>query len=430
MSRRTISMCNVHYINASGSGVPRSVSRLAGFLVVSATLALAQTSASSPLAAKFTPGASVRYELEALVHVESEHAPYVQLTVPSDCSYTLKAVMKLDFTNRSAEGAISGNVSFQGMEATIPECAYTSKQRTTDAVNEFAKKEMAFEIYPAGDVRLTRPFESHEPELASILRKAAWDALQPRLTDGAVSAGSPPASSRRYLYWPDTFVEGMDVAATALHYTRDVEIANSNCALLEYKQVFSPTETEAYVETRSQASDFTGTTAVTGRSTVSVLWERAAQRMVYLHRKRTIDTGLMLKYVPREQTDKVGRYLVEEESTLRWLPEENSESWLAALHSFESSAEQPVAQPTVAARRRENAESREISDVLDRTPSGFEHWGRVSAMDRCVSNCRSLCRKTPASRTRETQPCCCFRGRVNRLSPSRWVQYLICNVAD
>jgi hypothetical protein len=364
-------MCNIPRISAA-----RISTRVAGLVAFSATLALAQSSDSSLFAAKFTPGTSVRYELEALVHVESEHASNVRLTVPSDCSYTLKAVMKLDFTSRSPEGAIRGNVSFQGVEATIPECANTSKQRMTDAMNEFVKKGTTFEIYPAGDVRLTRPFESHEPELASILRKAAWDALQPRLTDGAVSAGSPPVSSRRYLYWPDTFVEGMDVAATAMHYLRDVKIGNANCALLEYKQVFSPSEVEAYVETRSQASDFTGTTVVAGRSSVSMLWERAAQRMVYLRRKRTIDNRLMLKYVPNDETANVGRYLVEEESTLRWLPEENSESWLAALHAFEASADQPSAQAVAATRTRENTESREISDVLDRTPRGFEHWAK------------------------------------------------------
>ena len=354
----------------------RTSTRLAALFVFAATVALAQTPGPAAIVAKFTPGTFVRYELEALVHVESEHSPYIRLTVPSDCSYTLKAVMKLDFTSRSAEGAISGKVSFQGVETAIPECADTSKQRMTDAVNEFKKKGTAFEIYPAGDVRLTRPFESREPELASTLRKAAWDALQPRLADAAVSAGSPSVSSRRFLYWPDTFVEGMDVAATAMHFARKVQIGNANCALLEYKQVFSPTEVEAYVETRSRASDFTGTTVVTGRSSVSLLWEPAAQRMVYLRRKRTIDNRLMLKYVPREETDKVGRYLVEEESTLRWLPEENSEAWLAALHAFEISPDQPAAQAVATARTRENAESHEISDVLDRTPRGFEHWGK------------------------------------------------------
>jgi hypothetical protein len=347
-----------------------------GLFAFTAAAAWAQASGSSALVAKFTPGTSMRYELEALVHVESEHTPYVQLNVPSDCSYTVKAVMRLDFISRSTEGAISGNVSFQGVQTAIPECVNTSKARMTDAVNEFVKNGTAFEIYPAGDVRLTRPFESQEPELASILRKAAWDALQPQLTDMAVSAGSAPVSSRKYLYWPDTFLEGMEVAATAMHHARDVQIENANCALLEYKQVFSPTEVEAYVETRSRASDFAGTTVVAGRSSVAVLWEPTAQRMVYLRRKRTIDNRLMLKYVPNDQTDKVGRYLVEEESTLRWLPEENSESWLAALHTFEVSPDQPVAQPVAAARTRGN-ETREISDVLDRTPRGFEHWGKI-----------------------------------------------------
>jgi hypothetical protein len=356
--------------------IPHTSARFIGLFAFAATVALAQTSGSSAMVAKFTPGTSVRYELEALVHVESEHAPYVRLTAPSDCSYTLKAVMKLDFTSRSAEGAISGRVSFQGVETTIPECANTSKQHVTNAVNEFREKGTSFEIYPAGDVRLTRRFESREPELASILRKAAWDALQPRLTDEAVLPGSRSVASRRYLYWPDTFVEGMDVAATAMHVARDVQIGNANCALLEYKQVFSPTEVEAYVETRSRASDFTGTTVVTGRNSVSLLWERAAQRMVYLRRKRTIDNRLMLKYVPREETDRAGSYLVEEDYALRWLPEENSEAWLLALHAFELSPHQPVAQAVAPARTRENAQSREISDVMDRTPRGFEHWAK------------------------------------------------------
>ena len=179
----------------------------------------------------------------------------------------------------------------------IPECANTSKQHMTNAVNEFREKGTSFEIYPAGDVRLTRRFESREPELASILRKAAWDALQPRLTDEAVLPGSRSVASRRYLYWPDTFVEGMDVAATAMHVARDVQIGNANCALLEYKQVFSPTEVEAYVETRSRASDFTGTTVVTRTQQRFFVVGAGGARMVYLRRKRTIDNRLMLKYM-------------------------------------------------------------------------------------------------------------------------------------
>lgn len=348
---------------------------LAISVVLTAGMSAGQTPALSGITPKFAPGTSVRYELEALVHVESEHAPNVRLKAPSDCSYTLKTVMQLEFTNVSAEGTISGKVSFQGLETAIPECANTSKQRMTDAVNGVKEKGMAFEIYPAGDVRLARPFESHEPELASILRKAAWDVLQPRLTDAPVSAGSPWSSSRRYLYWPDTFVEGMEVAATGMHYARNVQIGTANCAILEYKQVFSPEDEEAYVETRSRASDFTGTTVVAGRSSVSLLWEGAAQRVVYLRRKRIIDNRLMLKYVPRDETGNIGRYVVEEESTLRWLPEENSQAWLASLRHFESSADQSVPQPAGGNRARES-ESTEISDVLDRTPPGFEHWAK------------------------------------------------------
>jgi len=48
--------------------------RFLGLFAFAATMALAQTSGSSAIVAKFTPGTSVRYELDALVHVESEHA--------------------------------------------------------------------------------------------------------------------------------------------------------------------------------------------------------------------------------------------------------------------------------------------------------------------------------------------------------------------
>jgi hypothetical protein len=353
---------------------PRISALHAGLIAFAATMALAQTPGSSAIGVKFTPGTSVRYELEAQVHVESEHEASIRLKAPSDCTYALEAVMKLDFISMSAEGAVSGRVSFQGVETTIPECANMRRERMTEAVNEFKTKGVAFEIYPAGDVRLTRPFESQEPELASVLRKAAWDALQPRLSDRAVPAGSSWATSRRYLYWPDTFVDGMDISSTAMHYARDVQIGLVNCKLLEYKQVFSPADAEAYVEPRTRASDFTGTTVVTGHSSVSLLWEGATQRMVYLRRTRTIDNRLMLKYVPRDESNKVGRYLVEEESTLRWLPEENSQDWLAELHHFESSADQPTPQAVGPARTRESVESREISDLQDRVPRGFEHW--------------------------------------------------------
>jgi len=102
---------------------------------------------------------------------------------------------------------------------------------------------------------------------------------------------------------------------------------------------------------------------------------------------------MMLKYEPSETTVPVARYSIEEESTVRWLPEKNSEEWLAALHKFESEPPEKVAQapsssaeaaPSLAdlaaASRRKPAtgvsEHNELSDLLDRAPSGFERWQR------------------------------------------------------
>jgi hypothetical protein len=332
--------------------------------------------APAAITAKFAPGTSVRYEFEGLVHISTERAPNVKWKAPADCSYQIKAVLKFDFTTASQEGTLEGRISFQGVEAQIPECAISSQERVSAAVKRLEASGAEFQVYATGDVRVTKIAGNDEPELVAILRKAAWDLLQPRLTDAELAPGSPSIASRRFLFWPDTFVEGLDVAAASMHYPRNVEIGSDNYALLEYKQVFSPADIPAYVDARTRARDFTGTTVVTGRSAVSLLWNRATQRVVYLHRQRTIDNRMMLKYDPADQQSAIARFLMQEESTLRWLPEKDSAPWLAALHRYEASASGEV--PAIAKTQKPQiAETRELSELLDRAPAGFERWRKT-----------------------------------------------------
>jgi hypothetical protein len=364
---------------------------VACILLLTPALALAQSAPPSVIKAEFLPGQSVRYEFEGIVQISTENAPDVKLSTPTDCSYHLQSVLRFDFGPSSPGGALPGVVHFQGVRATPPECSGAAKgQELSNILRELEANGTEFEIHPAGDVSLKRPTSSREPEIVNVLLKAAWDLLQPRLSEGPRAAGSPWVASRRYLYWPDTFVEEMEVAASSMQYARDVAVAGKPYSLLQYKQVFSPADMPAYVDARSRARDFTGTTFVTGRSNISLLWDRSAQRVVYAHRQRSVDNRLMLKYESSQPALPVARVAIEEESTVRWLPEENSESWLADLHRFESSAgeitpstpqspqtENPLVALAAASRKKETAETaehRELSDLLDRTPKGFERW--------------------------------------------------------
>jgi hypothetical protein len=363
----------------------------AWILLMAPALALAQAVPPSVMKAEFVPGQSVRYEFEGIVQISTENDPNVKLSTPTDCSYHLQSVLRFDFGPLSPGGALAGVVHFQGVRSTSPECAGPGKgPELANILQELEADGTEFEIHPAGDVSLKRPTSSREPEIVSVLLKAAWDLLQPGPTEGQLAPGSPWVATRRYLYWPDTFVEEMEVAASSMQYAHDVAIAGSPYALLQYKQVFSPADMPAYVDARSRARDFTGTTFVTGRSNISLLWDRSAQRVVYAHRRRSIDNRLMLKYESSQPSLPVARVAVEEESTVRWLPERNSDAWLADLHRFESSAgeitpspsqpsgtENPLVALAAASRKKESAEiaeHRELSDLLDRTPKGFERW--------------------------------------------------------
>jgi hypothetical protein len=340
---------------------------------------------------KFVAGQSLRYEFEGIVQISTENTSKLKMPTPVDCSYHLRAVLKFDFDSANPGGALGGMVHFQGIQAHPAECAESNKgQDPNIALRELEANGTEFQIHSAGDVSLNRPVSIRDPEIVNVLLKAAWDLLQSQLSDRTLTPGSPWAASRRFLYWPDTFVEDMEVAAASMQYARDVRLGGSPYALLGYKQVFAPADMPAYVDARSRARDFTGTTFVTGRSNISLLWNSASQRVVYLHRQRWVDNRLMQKYESTQASVPVASYAVEEESTVRWLPDENAESWLSELHRFEGSAgeithlasqtpgeEDPLVALAAAERRKEEAAqagNRELSDLLDRTPKGFERW--------------------------------------------------------
>lgn len=353
----------------------------------------AASARATALAARFVPEESLRYEFEGIVHLASGHVQGVTLNVPDDCSYRLRAVLKLDFDPAGADDALSGRVHFQAVQYDKPGCAIPPKSDLAKAAQDLEMNGTTFEINPAGDTRLGKPPASAKCEGVSVLLKAAWDLLQERLSDKPISPEPASVPSRHFLYWPDTFVENMEVAASSMQYGQDAIVAGHPYAWLQYKQVFSPEDMPAYVETRTRARDFTGTTFVTGKGSVSLLFDRASQRVVYLHRERSIDNRTLLKYEPSEISVPIARYSIEEESTVRWLPEKNSEAWLAELHKFESEPPEKVKAPSssnaesglsladlaAASRLKPTAgasDRDEISDSLDRAPRGFERWQR------------------------------------------------------
>lgn len=359
----------------------------------------AQTPAPLPVSAmvaKFAPGESIRYEFEGIVQMVAGHARDVKLNVPDDCSYRLRAVLKFDFDQASAEGALNGRVHFEAIRYEGKGCEFEKQADLTKSLQNLEASGASFEINPAGDTRLNNAPVNAGCEGASILLKAAWDLLQQRLSDKAIAPSPASIPTHRFLYWPDTFVDGMDVTSSSMQYRRDATVAAHPYAWLQYKQIFSPSEMPAYVEPRSRARDFTGTTFVTGKSNVSLLFDRAAGRIVYLRRKRSIDNRMMLKYEPSETKIPVATYAIEEDSKLRWLPGKNSEAWLAELQKFEDEPATevnpiPSNGPTttggssiadLARASRQNKphaatdEATDLSDLLNPAPRGFERWQR------------------------------------------------------
>lgn len=364
-------------------------------LLLATTFSRGQSSepaSAKALIAQFVPGESVRYEFEGLVHASSGHARNVTLSVPDDCSYRLRAVLKFDFDAVSAGGGLSGRVHFQAVRYDGQACAIPEKSDLAKALQNLEASEIKFDITPAGDARLSRAPASAESEGVSVLLKAAWDLLQVRLSDKAISPGPASFPSRHFLYWPDTFVEDMEVAAASMQYPRDATIAGRPYAWLQYRQVFSPTDVPAYIEARTQARDFTGTAFITGKGRVSLLFDGANGRVVYLQRNRTIDNRTALKYDASETSIPLATYSLAEESTVRWLPDKNAEAWLAELHKFESEpveevnpvpatggeAESSLAASAAASRRAKAGAgasgAKELSESLDLVPRGFERW--------------------------------------------------------
>jgi hypothetical protein len=352
--------------------------RLVLILVLLALLLSAQGWAQTPapaMVARFAPGESLRYEFEGIVQMVAGHARDVKVNVPEDCSYRLRAVLKLDFDHASAEGAVSGRVHFQAIRYEGKECALPRQSALAKSLQDLEANGAKFEINPAGDTRLGSAPANAECEGVSVLLKAAWDLLQLRLSDKPIAPGPASLSTQRFLFWPDTFVEDMEVTSSSMQYQQDITVAAQPYAWLKYKQVFSPEEMPAYVEPRSRARDFTGTTFVTGKANVSLLFDRAGGRIVYLRRERRIDNRMMLKYDYNETVVPVATYAIAEEYSLRWLPEKDSEAWLAELHKFENDfVEIAAVRPNQPHTETHEAES--LSDLLDRAPRGFERWQR------------------------------------------------------
>jgi len=358
-----------------------------GFIALAlATVAGSAQNSPGPIIAKFSPGQSVRYEFDGLVRISTDHAANVKVNGPADCDYRLRAVLKFDFGAAAKDGALGGSVHFEGAESSAPDCPDEERSRFSAAIHALEGSGTEFQIHPAGDVRLTRPVSAADPEVVNILLKSAWDLLQPRISDAPIAAESHWTASRRFLYWPDTFVENMEVAAASMQYTRNLTLGERSCALMKYKQIFSPTDMPAYVDARSRARDFTGTTYITGHAGVTLLLDRASHRIVYLHRERKISNRLVLKYESGQSSNPLATFAVDEESTLRWLPEPDAQAFLADLSQFESSASAPgaptpapehsVAAIAAASKKQDGRDESELSTLLYRPPQGFQRWAK------------------------------------------------------
>lgn len=367
-----------------------------GLILVMALLALAplmpaQAAESGLLTSRFVARQTLRYEVEGAVHFTSNHAPNVKLNILPECSYRLRSVLKLKFAS-SEKGTFSGHVYFESPNFEAWQCGNPPRPELVQALHNLEINGMEFQISPAGDVHLKDlNAVGVEYEGVNMLVKSAWGLLQTHLSDRAISAGPAWISTRRFLYWPDTFMEGMEVAAASMHYPQDVTVGSGPYAWLQYKQVFSPVDIPAYVETRTRARDFSGTTFVTGKGDVSLLFDTVAGRIVFLHHSRVIDNRMMLKYESSDTKTPIATYEVSEESSARWLPEKEAEAWLAALHKFETQpassgpaplpAGEPGAEPSLGqlaatAKRVQPGvnEERDLSDLIDRAPRGFERW--------------------------------------------------------
>src|SRR5258707_898357 len=176
----------------------------------------AEPASPSAMVVRLTPGESSRYEFEGIVHIASDHPQNVSLNVPEDCSYHLRAVLKFDFDPSSATGALGGRVLFQGVRYDGPVCATSEHAALVKALQKLESDGMRFDVNPAGDARIAETPSANEGEGVNLLAKAVWDLLQVHLSDHAVSPASTWFPSRRFLYWPDTFVEDMEVAAASM----------------------------------------------------------------------------------------------------------------------------------------------------------------------------------------------------------------------
>ena len=368
------------------------------FLLAGSVLCRGQGTDQTPgvsLASEFVPGQSVRYEFDGIFHFTSQKAANVKADLPQDCSYRLRTLLKLDFGKQAEGGSFTGRVSFPGLNINAWSCGSRVNPALISALQKLQSSPVDFQVSPTGEVRLDKmESEGSEYEGMSLLFKAAWDVLQTQISDGPVSPSEAWIPSRHFLYWPDTFVKGLSVAAASMQYERDVQLADHNYALIHFKHVFSPEDMPAYVEARNRARDFTGTNFVAGSNSLSLLFDPTLQRVVYLRRNRTVDTRLFLKYDRSSANGPVLSYVIEEESTLRWLPDKNSGAWLAELRKFENTPLPMERAPVMAAKeaisgpslgevalvtrreRQATGQRAAMLEDLNRVPKGFQRWSK------------------------------------------------------
>src|SRR5262249_57801262 len=114
-------------------------------LLLCTASSLAQASTPAAMSVRFIPGQSTRYEVDAIVHMTSEHSVGVKLNVPEECSYRLQSVLQFDFERLNADGALNGLVHFQGVRYEGPPCAVARKAELDKALQNVETDAVRFD---------------------------------------------------------------------------------------------------------------------------------------------------------------------------------------------------------------------------------------------------------------------------------------------
>ncbi len=353
---------------------------------------------STPLTAELRPGEIVNYEYDGDFDFvpQKQTNQFLVHNMPKECSYHVHAVLQVRVESGTGAAARRGSVQFRDVQMSGWNCPEGARKRTVAELKDLGSQPAPFEIMPDGEVRLKRAeLKQYEAGGIAQLLRAAWDILQTRISHDPIAPAAPRAS-KQFVYWPDTFEDGLKLAVSSISYEGDVTVGGRRCALVRFKQVLAPDELPAYVDERTRAAGFDGVHVIAGSYQVSLLLDRSAQQIVYLKRDREIDNRLVMRYDDPIEVP-VARFSLKEHSTLRLVPERGLDAWLAALHAFEQ-ARSPAPAPATgaipaapaeeagggtlaaaaaASRRSQQARRSEVLTTLDRAPAGFKRWVRT-----------------------------------------------------